>query len=60
MTTGIEISNKIYNKRDIFKISNGNLETLKTVIEMMNNKKYREKLRGLALDYIMKNSLRRK
>jgi len=37
--------------RNEYKISNGNLEVLKSIPEMMKDNKYRERLRRLVLEY---------
>ncbi|HJX50983.1 MAG TPA: hypothetical protein VJ438_05980 [Candidatus Nanoarchaeia archaeon] len=42
-------------ERDVFKLSNGNLEVLKKIPEMMTKSKWRIKLRMLVLDYIMED-----
>jgi len=57
MSTGIELNNPTYQKRDIFKISYGNMEALKLIIEMMSNKKYRTKIRALVLNYSIDKQL---
>lgn len=49
--------------RDKFQISEGNLEVLKAIPEMMRIKKYRIELRKLAFDFLFnkknQNSIRR-
>lgn len=38
-------------KRDVFEITGGNLEVLKTIPEMMQDPKWRKEIRRLVLDY---------
>ena len=48
----------IEGRRNNYEISYGNLEVLKTIPEMMNDKQYRDKLRKLVLDYKTKEILK--
>ena len=59
MSTGISMNNPTYQRRDIFKVSFGNLETLKLIMEMMQYKQYRKKVRELALDYEINKQLKK-
>jgi hypothetical protein len=46
-------------KRDLFRLSDGNLKVLETIPKMMKDYKWRKRLRLIVLDYIVENQLKR-
>jgi len=50
---------KLFEKRNAFEISDGNLLVLKTIPEMMKDEEYRNRLRELVFDFTIKNKTRR-
>lgn len=54
-----KIKKSIFDKRDTFEISDGNMLVLKTIPEMMKDEEFRNKLRELVFDFTIKNKTRR-
>ena len=46
-------SNKMQDDRDKFDVTNGNIMVLSNIPKMMTIPKWRKKIRGLVLDYIL-------
>lgn len=46
-------------RRDVFKLSIGNIRVLETIPKMMQDYKWRKKLRLLVLDYIFQTEIKR-